>query len=73
MSFLLSLIFRFNKIREQEGGAGSAQKWGWVGVVAQIMYAHVSKCKNDKKMQLQKTYMNQFSKILLIYTKDSLN
>jgi hypothetical protein len=36
----------FNKIGEQEGKTGSAQKWG--GVVAQIIYTHVSKCKSDK-------------------------
>jgi hypothetical protein len=33
-------------------GTGSAQKWGkevgGVGGVSQIMYTHVSKCKNDK-------------------------
>jgi hypothetical protein len=39
---------------EQEDGTGSAQRWNW-GVgrgdgeeVAQIMYTHVSTCKNDK-------------------------
>jgi hypothetical protein len=36
------LCFFFNKVREQEGGAGSAQE------VAQIMYTHISTCKNDK-------------------------
>jgi hypothetical protein len=41
------LCFLFNKI-EQEGGTGSAQKRGGVGEVAQIMYTHVSKYKNDK-------------------------
>jgi hypothetical protein len=41
------LCFLFNKIREKEGGTGSAWKWG-VGGVAQRMYTHVSKCKNDK-------------------------
>jgi hypothetical protein len=33
----------FNKIREKEGGTGSAQKW-----MAQTMYTHANKCKNDK-------------------------
>jgi hypothetical protein len=39
------LCFLFNKIRE-EVGTGSA--WQSVGRVAQTMYTHVSKCKNDK-------------------------
>jgi hypothetical protein len=41
------LCFLSNKIREQEGRAGSARKWG-KEEVAQIMYTHVSQCKNDK-------------------------
>jgi hypothetical protein len=45
------LCFLFIKIGEQEGGTGSARKQG-MGAggdeVAQTMYAHVSKCKNDK-------------------------
>jgi hypothetical protein len=40
------LCFPFNKIREEEGETDSAWK-GW-GEVAQTMYTHVSKCKNDK-------------------------
>jgi hypothetical protein len=40
------LCFLFNKIREQNR-TGSAQKQGG-GEVAQIMYTHVSKCKNNK-------------------------
>jgi hypothetical protein len=43
------LCFLFNKIKEQKGRTGSAQKQGRVeGKVTQIMYTHVSKCKNDK-------------------------
>jgi hypothetical protein len=45
------LCFFFNKIGEQEGRTGSAQRWGsggGTGEVAQIMYILVSKCKNDK-------------------------
>jgi hypothetical protein len=34
------LCFLFNKIREQEGGTGSAQKWA---EVAQTMYTHTGK------------------------------
>jgi hypothetical protein len=41
------LCFLFNKIREQEGGTGSAWK-PWWGLVAQTMYIHVSKGKNNK-------------------------
>jgi hypothetical protein len=38
------LCFLFNKIREQEG-----RKVGWgEEKVAQIMYTHISKSKNDK-------------------------
>jgi hypothetical protein len=49
LSYLL--CFLINKIRE-EGRTGSAWKLGgeW-GEVAQTMYAHVSKCKNDKKKE----------------------
>jgi hypothetical protein len=45
MFFLLSFMFFFNKIRERDGGTDSAWRWGggW-----QILYKHVSKCKNDK-------------------------
>jgi hypothetical protein len=44
------LCFFFNKSKEQEGGTCSAwrQGWGAWGEVTQIMYTHVSKCKNDK-------------------------
>jgi hypothetical protein len=47
------LYFLFNKIREQEDRIGSAWKLGgrggsWRWEVAQTMYTHVSKCKNDK-------------------------
>jgi hypothetical protein len=40
------LSFLFNKIEEQEGGTGSA--WKGEGEMAQTVYTHVSKCKNDK-------------------------
>jgi hypothetical protein len=43
--YLLCILF--NKIREHERGTVSARKcWGGQGV-AQTMYTHVSKCKND--------------------------
>jgi hypothetical protein len=43
--FFLSLVLE-NKIGEQEVRTGSAWKCG--RKVAQIMYTHVNKCKNDK-------------------------
>jgi hypothetical protein len=51
---LIISYFLFYKIRKQEGGTGSFQKHGGGGVgrsgeVAQTMYTHVSKCKNDKR------------------------
>jgi hypothetical protein len=53
------LCFFFNKIGEQESGTGSAQKYEvgqWGGEVAQTMYTHVNKCKNDKiKKELKQT------------------
>jgi hypothetical protein len=49
MFFLNILCFLFNKIGEQESGTGSAWKLG-----GQIIYTHVSKCKNDKiKLKLK--------------------
>jgi hypothetical protein len=51
MSFL-SLMFVFNKIGEQEGRTGSAQKQGGWWQVAQTMPTHMSKCKNDKTKKI---------------------
>jgi hypothetical protein len=55
MSFLLSLMFFFNKIGEQEGRTGSAWKsrqfWGCGGGSLNI---HVSKCKNNKIKNINK-------------------
>jgi hypothetical protein len=53
-SFYL-LLFLFYKIREQEGGTGSALGWEGAGGgergrrmnMVQIMCTHVCKCKND--------------------------
>jgi hypothetical protein len=43
------LCFLFNKIVEQEDRTGSFQKQGYgEGKVAQIMYTHVCKFRNDK-------------------------
>jgi hypothetical protein len=47
------LCFLFNKIREQEGGTGSAQKQVGERKVVQIMYTHVSKCKNYFKKRIK--------------------
>jgi hypothetical protein len=51
------LCFLFNKVREQEGRTGSAGKQEW-GEVAQIVYTHVSKCKNDKIKNFKKKTIN---------------
>jgi hypothetical protein len=49
MFFLLTLTFLFNKIREQEGGTGSAMKQrSCREEVAQTVYTHISKCKKVK-------------------------
>jgi hypothetical protein len=40
--------FVFNKVGEQEGGTCSAQRRAGRLEVDQIMYSHVSSCKNDK-------------------------
>jgi hypothetical protein len=49
--YLLCLIF--NKIREEEGGTGSVRKCGGGGKkVAQTMYTHVSKCKNNNNKKI---------------------
>jgi hypothetical protein len=50
MVFYYLFCFLLNKIGEQVGRTGSTQKQGKGGMekVAQIMYTHVSKCKNDK-------------------------
>jgi hypothetical protein len=55
MFFLLSFVFFF-KIREQEGRTDSAKRRGR-GEVAQIMYTHVSTCKNDKIKKKKKNYI----------------
>jgi hypothetical protein len=46
--------FLFNKIREQEGGTGSARKQWGRGEVARTMHTHVSKCKNNKMKGVKK-------------------
>jgi hypothetical protein len=48
MSFLLSLVFFFHKMEEQEGGTDSALKLGGDEGGPNNVYTHVSKCKNDK-------------------------
>jgi hypothetical protein len=51
--FFLS-CFLFNKIGEKENRTGSAWKKVWE--VAQTMYTHVSKCKNDKIFKSKSEY-----------------
>jgi hypothetical protein len=49
------LCFLFNKIREQEGRIGFwLEGMGRKGRVAQTMYTHVSKYKNDKIKERKK-------------------
>jgi hypothetical protein len=50
------LCFVFNKIGEQEGILSGG---GGMGEVAQILYMHVSKCKNDKNQRKNKRKMVQ--------------
>jgi hypothetical protein len=61
MSFLLSFMFSLQQnkraeqvlLRNEEGEGGR-------GEVSQIMYTHVSKCKNDKiKIKKQTLYLNE--------------
>jgi hypothetical protein len=52
-------MFLFNKIGEQEDGTGSSWKQGGggraeEGKMAQTMYTHVSKCKNNKRKKKSK-------------------
>jgi hypothetical protein len=57
---------------EQEGRIGSVQKWGVLrkGDMAQTMYTHVSKCKNDKtkerKKMLARMWQNRNTYILFV-------
>jgi hypothetical protein len=50
--------YLFKKIREQEDGTGSARKGEGV---AQTMYTHVSKCKNDKIKKFKLKNVSFFS------------
>jgi hypothetical protein len=45
--FLISYVFSSRKL-ENKRVERTAWEWGKGGEVAQTMYAHVSKCKNDK-------------------------
>jgi hypothetical protein len=47
MSLILSLMFFSSPKWENKGRTGSAWKRGGAGRVAQTMYTHVSKCKNN--------------------------
>jgi hypothetical protein len=66
MSFLLSLMFSLQQIREQEGGTDFAQKQelgGGSGKVAQTMCTHVS-VKIIKKKQPMNKILSRFYKSL---------
>jgi hypothetical protein len=45
---LLFYVFFFNKVEEQVLPGVAGQGVGGRGEVAQIMYTHISKCKNNK-------------------------
>jgi hypothetical protein len=55
-AFLIHLLcFLFDKIRKQEAKQVLTRSGGWrSGEVAQTMYTHVSKCKNDKIKERKK-------------------
>jgi hypothetical protein len=48
MSFLLSHMFSLQQNQRTKGQNSFCLEVGDGGVVAQTMYTHVSKCKNDK-------------------------
>jgi hypothetical protein len=48
MPFLLTPMFSLQQ-NQRKRGAGEGRKGGRREEVAQIMYIHVSKCKNDKR------------------------
>jgi hypothetical protein len=58
MSFLLSLMFSLQQNRRKgwTGSGGLGVCGGEGGNVAQTMYAHVSKCKNDKRRKKKILY-----------------
>jgi hypothetical protein len=50
--YLLCFLFKKSEHKRAEQVLPGSQLWGWVGErsgeVAQTMYTHISKCKNDK-------------------------
>jgi hypothetical protein len=61
----------FYKIGEQESRSDSAQRQG-VGEVAQIMYTHVSRCKNYKiKFKKRKLLQSSTSTHKLLQNKNA--
>jgi hypothetical protein len=51
ISYVFSSTKSENKREEQvlpKSREAGGEQWGWSGEVAQTIYTHVSKCKNDK-------------------------
>jgi hypothetical protein len=65
-------MFLFNKIREQEGGTGSTQEVGCGVGGPQIMYTHVSKCKNGKVKIKKGKKKDKWSNRISFFLKASL-
>jgi hypothetical protein len=72
MICLIVSCFLFNKVRGEEGGTGSV--WKYEEEVAQTLYTHENKCKNDKIKERKRNKMhniyqrkgNQFPKVLVV-------
>jgi hypothetical protein len=59
-------MFLIQQNQRTRGWNRSAQKWGWRGV-AQIMYTHVSKCKNDNIKLIRKEIMASLAMTFYFY------
>jgi hypothetical protein len=59
-------MFLIQQNQRTRGWNRSAQKWGWRRV-AQIMYTHVSKCKNDNIKLIRKEIMASLAMTFYFY------
>jgi hypothetical protein len=77
MPFLLSLVFSLQqKQRRQNSFCLEGGSWKWVGSggkVAQTMYTHVSKCKNDKRREKKCNVIRAVQISPLILSMDTYN
>jgi hypothetical protein len=54
-------------------GTGFALKWGGGGGVAQTMYTHASKCKNNKIRKIKKnTFLYIYIHTYLVYVEEDI-